>query len=56
MCGRFTQKSERPEITEEFYLKGLFDDYKPSYNVAPSQNAGIVKLQDGEQRILKNTI
>ncbi|MBN2040322.1 MAG: SOS response-associated peptidase [Spirochaetes bacterium] len=42
MCGRFTQKSERPDIQIEFYIKGWNSEPDISYNVAPSQNAGII--------------
>lgn len=46
MCGRFTQKSERPDIQLEFYIKGWNSEPDVSYNVAPSQNAGVI-INDG---------
>jgi len=42
MCGRFTQKSERKIITEEFYIQEFLSDVYISYNIAPGQNAGVV--------------
>ena len=46
MCGRFKQKSERPDIQLEFYIKGWNSDPRISYNVAPFQNAGVI-INDG---------
>jgi putative SOS response-associated peptidase YedK len=42
MCGRFTQKSERKIITEDFYIQEFLSDVYICYNIAPGQNAGIV--------------
>lgn len=42
MCGRFTQKSERRIITEEFYITEFLDPVLTSYNVAPGSDAGVI--------------
>lgn len=49
MCGRFTQKSERKVIQEEFFIQEFTDEIVVSYNVAPGQNAGII-INDGANR------
>ncbi|GAB6990100.1 SOS response-associated peptidase [Paenibacillus pini] len=39
MCGRFTLTADLSDITEVFSLIGTEDiDYKPRYNIAPSQH------------------
>jgi putative SOS response-associated peptidase YedK len=50
MCGRFTQKSERPDIQLEFYIQGWQAEPAVSYNIAPSQKAGII-INDGEKNV-----
>lgn len=47
MCGRFTQKSERSVIIREFYIQDFVSEVYISYNVAPSEQAGVV-LRDPE--------
>jgi putative SOS response-associated peptidase YedK len=42
MCGRFTQKSERELISVEFYIREFISDVFASYNLAPSEQAGVV--------------
>ena len=42
MCGRFTQKSERPDIQLAFYIDEWKSDVIVSYNVTPGQRAGVV--------------
>lgn len=50
MCGRFTQKSERPDIQLEFYIGGWQAEPAVSYNIAPSHKAGVI-INDGEKNI-----
>ncbi len=50
MCGRFTQKSERPDIQLEFYIQGWHAEPAVSYNIAPSQKAGVI-INDGNKNI-----
>jgi len=42
MCGRFTQKSERKVISLEFYVQDFLSDVFMNYNIAPTQDAGVV--------------
>ncbi len=46
MCGRFTQKSERKIIAEEFYVQQFLKEPEINYNVAPGQEAGIIIKQE----------
>ena len=46
MCGRFTQKSERKIISLEFYIKDFLSDVLVNYNVAPTQDAGVIVSDD----------
>ncbi len=50
MCGRFTQKSERKIIAEEFYVQQFLKEPEINYNVAPSQEAGVI-LNNGTVNI-----
>jgi putative SOS response-associated peptidase YedK len=52
MCGRFTQKSERKVLEEEFFIQEFTDHMVVSYNVAPGQKAGIV-INDGTVRYVQ---
>jgi putative SOS response-associated peptidase YedK len=49
MCGRFTQKSERKVLQEEFFIQEFTDEIVVSYNVAPGQTAGVI-INDGANR------
>ena len=46
MCGRFTQKAERKIISLEFYIKDFLSDVLVNYNVAPTQDAGVIISDD----------
>ena len=48
MCGRFTQKSERSIISREFYIQEFVSEVYISYNVAPSEQAGVVLRDPGD--------
>lgn len=52
MCGRFTQKSERKIISLEFYIKDFLSDVLVNYNVAPSQDAGVI-VRDNVYRYVR---
>lgn len=54
MCGRFTQKSERKALQEEFFIQEFSDYIMVSYNVAPGQKAGVV-INDGRNRYVQFT-
>ena len=42
MCGRFTQKSERPKLEIDFLIDDFIFEPVISYNIAPTQKAGII--------------
>jgi putative SOS response-associated peptidase YedK len=46
MCGRYAVKSDIEEISELFTGKFRYPEFKPNYNVAPSQKALIVTHDD----------
>ncbi|MGD8193120.1 SOS response-associated peptidase [Herbiconiux sp. P18] len=51
MCGRFAMSAETDELISEFVARGgRLEDWRPSYNVAPTEHAPIVRerLIDGE--------
>ncbi len=51
MCGRFTMSAETDELITEFIARGgKLEDWRPSYNVAPTEAAPIVRerVRDGE--------
>ncbi len=47
MCGRFTQAAAWDEAAELFELDGELPELPPRFNVAPSQNAAIVRQESG---------
>lgn len=52
MCGRFSQKSERKLLAEDFFIDEFTDDVVISYNTAPSQKAGVI-INDGKNRYVQ---
>lgn len=51
MCGRFAMSAETDELIAEFVARGgRLEDWRPSYNVAPTEESPIVRerLIDGE--------
>ncbi|MCS5717981.1 SOS response-associated peptidase [Herbiconiux sp. CPCC 205763] len=51
MCGRFTMSAETDELITEFVARGgKLEDWRPSYNVAPTETSPIVRerLIEGE--------
>lgn len=52
MCGRYTQTRSTRELIERFAVSAsLLDQLAPRYNIAPSQPAPIVRM-DNQQRVL----
>ncbi len=52
MCGRFTQAASWDEAAERFDLDGELPELPPRYNVAPTQNAAVVRSEPGRGRRL----
>ena len=49
MCGRFTLRTNPREFAEILaVVRQLEDEWRPSYNIAPTQN--VVCVRDGEER------
>jgi putative SOS response-associated peptidase YedK len=51
MCGRFTLRSNASRVAQEFSLADV-PDLTPRYNVAPSQQVFILRLNDEHRRFL----
>jgi putative SOS response-associated peptidase YedK len=49
MCGRYTLRTPPSVLVEHFRL-GFIPEMSPRYNVAPTQQIGIVRRADGDQR------
>ena len=49
MCGRYTLRTPQGVLVERFRVNVL-PDYRPSYNVAPTQQVGVVRQIDPDQR------
>lgn len=50
MCGRYTLASPESWIREEFGVTELPADYRPRYNIAPTQPVLALVLEDGRLR------
>lgn len=46
MCGRFEQKSSTAVIARDFRITGASIDIKPRYNIAPTQEVLIVRIDE----------
>jgi putative SOS response-associated peptidase YedK len=51
MCGRFTIKSPLKELVDEFDIDDLAPGLEPRWNVAPTQTAPIVRVEEGKRRL-----
>jgi putative SOS response-associated peptidase YedK len=45
MCGRFTIMIEVDDLKDEFHLEDIPADWKPRYNVAPSQSVAVITAE-----------
>jgi putative SOS response-associated peptidase YedK len=50
MCGRFTLKT-LPQLLAEHFALGDIPALAPRYNIAPSQEIAVVRLQEGQRRL-----
>ncbi|OEH85580.1 hypothetical protein BHU72_01920 [Desulfuribacillus stibiiarsenatis] len=49
MCGRFVLTTEEfITLATRFMIENTLNDYAPSYNIAPTQNALVIISQDGK--------
>ena len=54
MCGRKTLSMSKKEIIEQLMVdEWQVEDYKPSYNIAPTQNS-LVLLQERDYNIVRS--
>lgn len=52
MCGRFTLTSELSDVIKAFNVSDSeYEDYKPRYNIAPSQTIAVVNGNDGHRKL-----
>lgn len=51
MCGRYTLTDPGKILLDHFQLPALPVDYRPRYNIAPSQEITAIIMRDGERRI-----
>jgi len=49
MCGRY-RLSKRKQLIEEYFETGNEVDWEPRYNIAPSQNVGIIRQDPSRPR------
>ena len=49
MCGRYTLTANMDELQARFGFESHVEDYRPSYNVAPSQQV-LTVVNDGQRR------
>jgi putative SOS response-associated peptidase YedK len=51
MCGRYALTSTIDLLLELFRLAGLRLNLQPRWNIAPTQDAPVIRLENGERRI-----
>ena len=51
MCGRYSLTTPLEAMRRLFGLEGPLPNYPPRYNIAPSQDAPVVRLSDGSREI-----
>ena len=49
MCGRFTLILDPGDLQEELDLGGIPEEYKPRYNIAPTQDVAVVRDNKAKQ-------
>jgi putative SOS response-associated peptidase YedK len=49
MCGRFTLRTPQAVLVEQFRLKSI-PPLQPRYNIAPTQQIGVVRQREPDQR------
>lgn len=52
MCGRFTLTTPAHRLADQFELAGELPEFKPSYNIAPTQQiATVATNSEGERKL-----
>jgi putative SOS response-associated peptidase YedK len=50
MCGRFAMNKETDDLIQEYVARGGdFRDWRPRYNIAPTDTVPVIRLQDGQR-------
>lgn len=49
MCGRFGRTTPPEQIIQRYGIQEVRGDFTPSYNIAPSQQAPIVRTDSGHR-------
>jgi putative SOS response-associated peptidase YedK len=52
MCGRFTRRYTWKEIYETYQAIQLYFDIMPRYNIAPTQEVGVVRSSDARRELV----
>jgi len=52
MCGRFAMNKETDDLIQEYVARGGdFRDWRPRYNIAPTDTVPVIRLHDGQREI-----
>ncbi|MCW4386429.1 SOS response-associated peptidase [Salinibacterium sp. SYSU T00001] len=52
MCGRFAMNKETDDLIQEYVARGGdFHDWRPRYNIAPTDTVPVIREHDGERRL-----
>ncbi len=51
MCGRFTLHSRLNQILQQFAIEMADIAFEPRYNIAPTQSAPVIRIQNGMRRL-----
>lgn len=52
MCGRYSITTASERIRELFGLEGPMRNLRPRYNLAPTEDAPVVRIRDGERKFV----
>ncbi|WP_403020653.1 SOS response-associated peptidase [Salinibacterium sp. GXW1014] len=52
MCGRFAMNKETDDLIQEYVARGGdFNDWRPRYNIAPTDTVPVIREHEGERRV-----
>ena len=52
MCGRYSLTRRQQEISERFGLEQLLEEFKPRFNISPTQNVPVIVKDEEEKKVL----